>query len=194
MIENIFVFEGTRSRQREAPKLKEREQYLSFMLDQGVSKPSVRMIASMLLHIVQFMELSCLRNVDMTEIQQGSQRWIADSRRLGETSVASFTHTALNWLRFHKVLDIATAPAVAAAVIVEEFVQFMTVTKGMAPQSIRSYCSRVALFLRWAMARHEQLSAISLSDVDDFFESHRGVGYRPRTISSFCSALRLFFR
>jgi integrase/recombinase XerD len=42
MIESIFVFESTRSRQREAPLFREREQYLSYMLDQGVSIYALR--------------------------------------------------------------------------------------------------------------------------------------------------------
>jgi integrase/recombinase XerD len=65
MIESIFVFESTRLRQRAAPLLKEREQYLSYMLDQGVSKQRVRTIASMLLHIIRLMELNSPRTVDM---------------------------------------------------------------------------------------------------------------------------------
>src|SRR5712664_4961173 len=109
MIESLFVFESTRSRQRNAPLLKERGEYLSYMLDQGVSRQRVRTIASMLLHIVRLMELSCPRAVDMAEIRLGSQRWLTDTshkmRRPGESSVSSFTYTARNWLRFHNLIN-----------------------------------------------------------------------------------------
>jgi hypothetical protein len=42
MFERIFAFESTRSRQRLAPLLDEREEYLSDMLAEGVSKVRVR--------------------------------------------------------------------------------------------------------------------------------------------------------
>lgn len=199
MIESIFVFESTRSRQREAPLLKEREQYLSYMLDQGVSKQRVRTIASMLLHVIRLMDLNCLRVVDRAEIQEGSQRWLMDTgshktRRPGECSVSSFTYTATNWLQFHNLINTPAAPAGPTGVIVEEFLHFLKVTRGMSPQTTRTYGSRIFHFLSWAMVRHERLSMISLHDVDDYLESKRGVGCLPRTIASFCAALRMFFR
>ncbi len=198
MIESIFVFESTRSRQREAPLLKEREQYLSYMLDQGVSKQRVRTIAAMLLHVIRLMDLSCLRVVDMTEIQEGGQRWLTDTahkmRRPGESSVSSFTYTATNWLRFHKLIDNPAAPAGPPEVIVEEFLHFLKVTRGMSSQTTRVYGSRVVHFLRWAMVRHEQLSMISLHDVDEYLASKREAGCLPRTIASCCAAFRMFFR
>jgi hypothetical protein len=100
MIESIFVFKSTRSRQREAPLFREREQYLSYMLDQGVSKQRLRTIASMLLHVIRLMELTGPRVVDSAEIQEASQRWLKDTahkmRRPGESSVESFTYAARN--------------------------------------------------------------------------------------------------
>ena len=198
MIESIFVFESTRSRQREAPLLKEREQYLSYMLNEGVSKQRVRTIASMLLHIIRLMELSCLRTVDMTEVQQGSQRWLTDTahkmKRPGVSSASSFTYTARNWLRFHNLINTPAAPAGLTNVIVKEFLHFLNVNRGMSPQTTRTYGSRVFHFLNWAMTRHEKLSMISVADVDDYLESKRVSGYLPRTIASCCAAFRMFFR
>jgi integrase/recombinase XerD len=53
MMDSIFFFESIRVRQRAAPLLKEREQYLSYMLHEGVSKQRVRTIAAMLLNIMR---------------------------------------------------------------------------------------------------------------------------------------------
>jgi integrase/recombinase XerD len=198
MIESIFVFESTRARQREAPLLKEREQYLSYMLSEGVSKQRVRTIASMLLHVIRLMELSCLRVVDMAEIQQGSQRWLTDTshkmRRPGESSVSSFTYTAKNWFRFHDLINTPIATEEPTEVIVREFLHFINVTRGVSPQTTRTYRSRVFHFLSWAMTRREKLSMISLTDVDDYLETKRVAGCLPRTIASCCAAFRMFFR
>jgi site-specific recombinase XerD len=198
MIESLFVFESTRSRQRSAPLLKEREQYLSYMIDQGVSKQRVRTIASMLLHIIRLMELSSPRSVDMIEIQRASQLWLTDTshkmRRLGESSVSSFTYTARNWLRFHNLINTPVVPAGSIEVIVNEFLHFLNTTRGMSPQTTRTYGSRVFHFLTWAMNRNEQLSTISVANVDDYLERKRIAGWLPRTIAGSCAALRMFFR
>jgi integrase/recombinase XerD len=139
MIESIFVFESTRARQREAPLLQEREQYLSYMLSEGVSKQRVRTIASMLLHVIRLMELSCLRVVDMAEIQQGSQRWLTDTshkmRRPGESSVSSFTYTAKNWSRFHGLINTPIATEEPTEVICREFLHYIIVTRRYVPSN-----------------------------------------------------------
>ena len=99
---------------------KEREQYLSYMLREGASKQRVRTIASMLLHVIRSMELSCLRVIDTAEIQQGSQRWLTDTsrrvRRPGASSVSSFTYTAKNWFRFHGLLKTQIATCFATSI------------------------------------------------------------------------------
>jgi len=198
MIESIFVFESTRSRQREAPLLKEREQYLSYMLDQGVSKVRVRSIAAMLLHIIRLMELSNLRVVDMTEIQHGSQLWLTDgshkNTHKGKPSASSFEYTARNWLRFLKQITIPASPEGPAEVIVEEFVHFLEDSRGMSCRTTETCRSRMHHFLRWVLGHREGLSAITLNDVDSFLERKRDEGCLPRTIASYCGAFRMFFR
>ena len=198
MIENLFVFESTRLRQRGAPLLEEREQYLSHMLEQGVSRQRVRTIASMLLHIVRLMELTSVRSVDMTEIHQAGQRWLKDTshklKRSGESSASSFTYTAKNWLRFLNLIDTPVAPAGTTEIIVDDFLYFLNVTKGMSPQTTRTYRSRAFHFLKWALKRHDQLRMITINDVDEYLEAKRIAGCLPRTIASCCAALRMFFR
>lgn len=106
MIENLFVFESSRSKHRRAPFLAESEEYLSYMLSEGVSKQRVRTIAAMLLHIIRLMELTAFREVDIAEIERGAQRWMTDTshkmRSNGKSSTSSFVYTARNWFRFTK--------------------------------------------------------------------------------------------
>ena len=198
MIESIFVFKSTRSRQREAPLFREREQYLSYMLDQGVSKQRLRTIASMLLHVIRLMELTGPRVVDSAEIQEASQRWLKDTahkmRRPGESSVESFTYAARNWLGFHNLIETPPACRTPDDVAVGEFVHFLTVTRGYSLETVSGYMARVRYFLKWATNRHEHLSMISLIDVDAFLSIKRTEGCRARTIASYCVALRMFFR
>jgi integrase/recombinase XerD len=113
MIESIFVFESARSRQREAPLLEERKQYLSYLQREGFGVAGIRSVASMLLHIVRLMELTSSRIVDRKEIEEASHRWLKDTSHKmthrGEPSVHLFTHAAINWLGFHNLINTAVS-------------------------------------------------------------------------------------
>lgn len=199
MIEDIFAFESSRKRQQEAPLFKEREQYLSHMLDQGVSKARLRSVASMLLHVVRLLDLDSLRPVDVAEIQDAGRRWETDPlpvirRGRGLKSHESFVWAAAKWLRFHNQINTPPAPQGSAALIVAQFVHFLKVTRGLSLQTIRGFESRSYQFLIWVQDRHESLSTVCLSDVDSFIKFKRDAGCRSRTIASFCAALQAFFR
>jgi site-specific recombinase XerD len=75
-----------------------------------------------------------------------------------------------------------------------EFLHFIDITRGMSPQTTRTFGSRVFHFLSWAMTRREKVSMISLTDVDDYLETKRLAGCLPRMIASCCAAFRMFFR
>jgi integrase/recombinase XerD len=199
MIENIFAFESSRIRQREAPLFKEREEYLSYMLDQGVSKARLKSVASMLLHVVRLLDLETLRLVDVAEIQDAGHRWESDllpiiKRGRGLKSHQSFVWSAVKWLRFHNQINTPTAPQGSADLMVGQFANFLNVTRGLSLQTIRGFESRSYQFLIWIQDRHESLSTVSLSDIDSFIAFKRDAGCQPRTIASICAALRAFFR
>jgi integrase/recombinase XerD len=199
MIEEIYKFESSRVRQRQAPLFEEREQYLSHILEQGTSKTHARLVGSMLLHIIRVMQLDSMRRVDVEEVREAANRWLTDPwpvklRNGSQKSTSTFTYLALKWLTFHDQLNIAVEPKGPYDLILDQFVHFLTFTRGLASQTIDGYTSRVSLFLRWVSVRHENFSEVGINDVDDFFEARRNLGASPRTIVSFCNALRLFFR
>ena len=199
MIDLLFRFESTRVRQREAPMLREREQYLAYMFEQGVSKARLRSLASMLLNVVRFLDLEELRLVGLAELHQGSQRWLAEpgyraARKPVEVSINNFLLTAKNWLRFHERLSLETTPQDPITAILDEFAHFNSVVRGFAPETVRTYGARVLQFLKWSRSRQASLCSVSLQDIDDFLAAKRDSGYRPRSIGSFCGALKSFFR
>jgi len=198
MIESLFSWESVRRKQLAAPLLNERERYLSHMLSQGISVQRVRTVAILLLHIIRLVELNSPRIVDKVEIQRASQRWAADTenhitRKAGPFSEVHFAFVAQKWLRFVNLMVVPATPAGPVDLVVEEFVRYMKEI-GLCLLTIRSYRSRVFRLLHWASSRCEKLSMVSLNEVDDFLEMKRGEGCLPRTIGSFCSAFRLFFR
>ena len=200
MIEDLFVFESTRLRQREAPLLKEREEYLSHLLDDGLDIRWVRSVASMLLHIVRLMEMKTLRLVEATEIQQASQRWLTSNEfrkstpSRGDWSDVTFATIATKWLSFHNQLKQSEIKRNPAELISFEFNQFLRSSKGMSAQTAYTYYNRSLHFLRWVLPRCEQFSLISAKDVDDFIEIKRAEKCLPRTIASYCAVFRCLFR
>jgi integrase/recombinase XerD len=198
MIENIFTYPSVIKKQLTAPMVQEREQYLTHLSSQGVSAPRVRTVARMLLHVIRLMKLDCIRVVDLAEIKRGSELWNEDSEshtvhKVGPTSGESFHYAALKWLRFHNMIAVSPEPTGLAETISRDFALFMK-TRGMSVESIRVYTARIEPFLQWALSSHESISSISLLDVDEFLKMKQLGGGLPRTIASFCTVFRLFFR
>jgi hypothetical protein len=199
MIEIVFEREYLVRRQREAPLLQEREQYLSHLLKQGTSKKQVRKVAIMLLHIVRVMEMSSRRTVDVAQIEQAGLIWssgprLYKGRRGGATSAGDFRYFASKWLRFHNLIAIPEQASTSSIAILEEFRRFLKVDQGMSEASIQGYMSKTSLFLRWATPRHDLISSVSLKDVDNYLDERRSAGLRPKSISGTCGALKAFFR
>jgi integrase/recombinase XerD len=197
MIDHIFALKSTRSRQQAAPLLSEREQFLSHMLNQGTSIGRLRSVASMLIHVVRIVQLENLRDVKVEEIDEAALRWVAEvesMNRNGKRKSASlFTYVAIKWLRFHNKLIVPNLRIEPDDTYVELFVQFMGVVRGMASATIRAHRLRVRAFLKWNTSHHRSLTEISSNEVDAYIASKLNAGYRPRSVASLCSALRLFF-
>lgn len=198
MIESLFTWPNVRSKQLEAPLLKEREQYLSHLLSQEVSTARVKTVASMMLHIVRLLDLDSPRIVSAEEIRQAARRWIVDvdshvTRRVGPQSEATFVFLATKWLRSVNLIYVPISPVQPTDILLEGFVGYMNQT-AIYPRTIQNYRRRARPFLDWALARRGQLSSISLIDIEDFFSLKRDEGWLPRSIASLCSALKAFFR
>jgi integrase/recombinase XerD len=197
LIESVSVSPDFQRRHRSAPLLKEREEFLTHLLQIGWDADCVRAAAGYLVRIVQMMALTSLRSVELTEIEEAGLRW-ADNRgpeRIGkrpDTSPRIFTLIARQWLRFHGALILPTAAPGRFDAQLAEFKSTLEF-RGLAAITIRSYVDRLENFLRWASKRHNDLSLISVNDVDDYLATNRDAGRRLITIRSQCIALRAFF-
>ncbi len=197
MIESISVFPSFQRRHRSAPLLKEREQYLTHLLQMGWDANRVRAVAGYLVRIVHVMGLTSLRSVELTEIEEAGVRW-ADNKgpeRIGkrpDTSPRIFALIARQWLHFHGALILPTAPAGRFDSQLSAFQRALE-SRGLATITIRSYINQILNFLRWVSERHSELSSLSVYDVDDYLASNREAGRRLITIATRCTAPRAFF-
>jgi integrase/recombinase XerD len=75
VLETISPLRSVRLRHEAAPLLKEREQYLTHLLQQGFDRAVVRCTAAYLVHIVRVMNMTSLRSVGQEEIDTAGQVW-----------------------------------------------------------------------------------------------------------------------
>ncbi len=193
----VFAFESTRQRQRAAPLLSEREALLRSMLQQGTSVRRLRSIASMLLHVLRILELQTLRVVDLAEVREAGLTWAAQTElrnRNGQSKTPDlYVYVAAKWLRFHRCLREPVLRVEPDDTYVEQLVGYLSMVRGLAPDTVIVCRRRVIAFLQWTRGKQLPLGSVTMNDVDDYLQSKLNAGYLPRSIASVCSALRLFF-
>ena len=152
MIESLSDRPSVHERHRAAPLVKEREQYLNHLLQIGWDARRVLGVGSLLIHIVHTMELTVLRMVDLTEIDQAGERWTATyrggARAHGTASSLLFVMRARQWLRFHGVLMLPTAPTGLFDAHLAQFKSALEL-RGLASCTITLYVDRSQVFLQW---------------------------------------------
>lgn len=198
MIETLTDRISLKERHLTAPLLKEREQFLTHLLQIGWSAHRVRAVATYLIHIVRTMELTDLRCVDPSEIEKAGVRWANDigPERMGKGPGASaepFGSFARQWLRFLGLLNVPHRASGHFNVQLAEFKSSLE-KRRLATTTVSTYVNQTENFLRWLSARRSSLSVVSVRDVDDFLAVKREARIHPLTVSGYCVSLRAFFK
>ena len=198
MIEKIIARPSMRARHEQSPLLREREQYLAHLAQQGTNHQQLQSVAAILLNVIRFMDLSELRSVDREEIRKAGELWAQDKEfhKVGEgrkSSAIKLTNVARGWFRFLGRLTIPTDPIGPFDDLLADFVHELRVRWGLAIVTVESYRYRASIFLEWLAERHDRFSSATLNDVDDFLDLKRAGGWKTGTIVCECQALRSFF-
>ena len=98
MIENLFIHRATIAKNKEAPLLNEREDYLRHLARDEKCRRSVQNAATFVLDVIRVMK--------MNEIVRAAEHWAGEElvhRRQPhcKTSARRFTLVARSWFRFH---------------------------------------------------------------------------------------------
>ena len=200
MIESVSHYPSVHMRHRAAPLLRERDEYLTHLLEKGLEPARVRCTAAFLVHIVHLLALDRLREVEEHEIEEASKRWVdyrsPQRRKTGVGAGATpknFVRIAKAWLNFHGYLAHPSTSAPDFDLLIEDFRETLMSKRGLSPATVHSYTKRTQDFLRWASSWHSELALISMDDVDRFLLSKRAKGWQLATIATQCQALRTFF-
>jgi integrase/recombinase XerD len=89
--------------------------------------------------------------------------------------------------------DILVEPLPRFHELLRQFLQAMEAERGLRPDTLRSYGSRVAYFLKWFGERSSDLSHVRAAEIDLFLDTKRAAGWGARSLASQCRALRTFF-
>lgn len=196
MFDVLFDWQRLRDKHRSAPMLLERTRYLGHLLNDGVSPIRVRFIANLLLHISHTLRLIELRPTTLEEIRNASQVWEQYGNYEGTSSLRppaqAFYRISVEFFEFHGML---TRPEQKRAFddLVEQFTDVLR-SRSLSSRTIRDYQDDVRPFLEWLSHRKASFTEVQITDVDDYIESKRALGWKPRTVSSVCTGLRSLFR
>jgi site-specific recombinase XerD len=195
MIGGLSYWPSVQLKHTSAPLLKEREQYLNHLVALGRSRRLLRMTASFMIHLVEIMKLTELRQVSVEEIRAAADLWVirqgTDRESPRKASPEKFIRAAKNWLTFHAVLVLPAPPIFSKEL--REYEGCMLKVNGLAGATVRGYSEKIAKFLRWLEKSHSTLHTVNLVDIDEFFEIGLSSGHDPGSVASQCQALRSFF-
>jgi len=85
------------------------------------------------------------------------------------------------------------APQPVLLPLVQRYVDYRRRHAGVAEATLHHEIEFAGNFLRFLERRHRRISDVCLADVDDFV-GHLGRRMTPKTVSGWCSVLRMFFR
>jgi len=142
MLETILERPSTLKRHRDVPLLKEREEFLQRLHQQGTSRAALRNLASELIHVVRLLRLGKLRDVSPEEIHRAAERFagqqLSNPKAHSYVRAASyFAYVAKKWLRFLGRLKPLSVRRARFADRLEDFAQYMALEQGLSPQSIQ---------------------------------------------------------
>jgi integrase/recombinase XerD len=196
MFERILFRRSNLSRHRNGPYAKERERYLTLMMEEGRSLPTLRQIAHLLFHMAEQLPLS-LPSVTPTQIEVAARQWSTtlvrcrSSRHRMETK---FVFHATNWLR---MLGRLQEPESQLPFTTEQdaFLHFEQQERGLADASLKMHMTHLRPFLNWAADQVKTLRKITPEDLSRYFAWQAAQRrWKRATISNHVKALRNILR
>ena len=199
MIENMFSRPSARARHLDAPLLKERREYLTYLATQGKSPESLNTNATILLHTVRLLRMENQSSIYPIEISTASKRWVEEEGfrkrgNAGKTSAYHFERITKNWLRFHRLLKEVSVLSGPFDPLVSAFADYLKLVRGLSSTSVGTHKDRVSTFFIWLAHRHDCFASVCLADVDDYFAWCRAAGWQPRTLKGVSQSLRTLFK
>ena len=185
MFDQIFEVPGVVARYRKGPMSEERLAFLTHLADQGYTRKGLRGWARGLLAIARMRGLTSRSRKALTLNEV--KRMTANRRCL--------YRVAVRWLQFMGRLQQRPAPLTPWAKKIKAFADYMEHEAELSPATICTRCSQVRQFFKQLHVQGGSLHAITPHRIDMAFQKMlEPGGYSRRTIQSWATDLRAFFR
>jgi integrase/recombinase XerD len=186
------------TRHRNAPLLKEREEFLLHLLRRGSNRNRVQCVSAMLLRAIKALGLKVLRplspeDVDNAVRQIWGQKVKSGSDFPGSHGACALRNQFTMFLRFHGKFKTRRLPRQPFAKELDNFSEFNR-SRNLLPGSVESHRLKTRIFLQWYSLGGKGLSKLSIHHVDSFIAKKRADGWSSATFSSAIQALRVFVR
>jgi len=193
IIESIISQPRAVRRHLSAPELEMRETYLAHLKARGFSLKVLRERAIRIRDVIEFMITKQSGPVTDNDIQEATNSWI-NAKHVASKRAKQFKATARCWFQF---LGIYTPSQPPQSHFEEQFAEFIDVLRHKykyLPTTIAGRTSCIRRFLVWISPRTNELSKVTQLDIDAFLAEQRLANFSRRTITTYCSDLRAFFR
>lgn len=200
MIASIYTSRKALIEHMAVPLLEERERYLRHLHGLGKSQRELQHKARMLLNVMRVMKFVSPRCVTATEIREAAKWWALEPdrtrmRRGNRSSAKRFICDAREWMRFQRLLVAPAPPDHWYDGVLQGFIRELSTTRRLGPRTIQEhYGDNTRRFLEWVSTRHQDISSITLHDVDDYVKEKLVNGNKLNTVKCQCQSLTVFFR
>lgn len=182
-------------RHSDAPLLKERAQYVLFLLQRGLRKAYIRSTANYMIRVIEVMSLHDMRSVSLDEIEAAAETWsdLGRYRRLKKVppnARRSFIRVATGWLSF--LGKLREPPREWFESFVQAFIGDLS-TRSLLPKTVEGYAWQIRCFFRF-LPKHYEIDRITAFEIDAFITAKIRDGWQSAPLASICQRLRNFFR
>lgn len=196
MFDVLFEWKRIREKHKAAPLLRQRELYLTHLVNEGNDLDKVRQTANLLLHIVRSLAIVELREITPNEIAVAGRAWALQGDYSGTSDfpnhAEAFCRISAKFFSFHGRL-LQPARSIPFSEVTKLYVAYLQARSLSAP-TINGYGGRLRRFFKWLHHRGLALPDVRVVQIDQFLDDGRAKGWKPRTIANFCQALRSFFK
>ena len=201
MFERLFTCTAAIERHQAAPLVEERTRYLEHFEKLGVQRLNLRKQAANFLRLIPLLELVECRPVSVAEVQAAANVWwqpgMPEFLNRGTVHTRSkFVADSLRWLRFSGWLEEREKPPRHPHTAeVAAFAAWARRDGGYAEETVEGCCLVTDRFLAFLGESDTALRSVSIVDIDRGIAAMSARGdLSRRTIESFATRLRMFFR
>jgi site-specific recombinase XerD len=195
MFEQLLSRHTSISHYRNGPFLDERQGYLSFLIEEGRSRATLKTICALLYSMAPFLPWN--GPVSNLQIEAAAVEW-SKTRHLSST----YTHRAKRWFVYHATKWLRLLGRFHDPVVVqpfgdelEAFIRFEVRERGLAPATTRNRRGFLPPFLNWLSGQIKTLNKVAPEHIVRYFANTAEQRHWKRTtISLAVCVLRAFFR